>query len=324
VNTGNTLNSSGPRIPTKVGLENINFSSEDEELAHMAMSFELDVEAFLLEAENFEKINFDSLYTPQPAEQAGLQQFGKHFWTNVKDFSSKKESWAGVGLVALFVIMAVLINPNLAKLESGIKTMMLPPQVTPTPPPKPKTTPTPTPTPTPPPTPTPTPLKPIKLNKPKMENMKVKLATQQREQRNVSSATAKLAVRDTADDAMPDIDAAFTTDRANDPNMAVNLENLGAGRRGSGDKDGAPSISVGGSRRGSHDGTLEVEVSLGKSRGGGKTEATGPSGSWVKMTSFGAIAHLQVKCLNRIGTHVYGSIKIQCSNNTIVAAWRKQ
>lgn len=324
MNTGNTPSNPGPTVQASFKLSSTGFSAEDEKLAHMAMSFELDVEAFLLEPENFAKINFESYHIPAPRAEPGMKELGRHFWGNTKDYLKKKESWAGIGLVALFVVMAVLINPNLEKMKSGISTYFLPPQVTPTPPPKAKPTPTPTPPPTPPPTPTPTPLEPIKLNKPKLDNMKVKLTTQQREQRSVSTATAKLNVSRTSDEAMPDIDASFTTDRANDPNMAVNLENLGAGRAGKGDKDGAPIGAIGGDRRGDHNGTAEVRVNLGKERGGGKTETAGPSGSWVKMTSFGAIAHLQVKCLNRPGTHEYGSIRIQCSNNNIVAAWKRQ
>ena len=154
--------------------------------------------------------------------------------------------------------------------------------------------------------------------------MKVKLNMQQRQERQVSAATAKLFVRDTNDEAMPDIDSQFTTSRSNDPNLAVNLDNLGAGRRGGGDKDGAPAVSIGGSRRGSHDGTAtKVNVSIGSGSGRGTKGVTGAKGEWVRVTNPGAIAQYQVKCLNNDGVHIYGNTKIQCQNNGIVAVWRR-
>jgi hypothetical protein len=298
---------------------------ELEQLATtLAMSMDLNVEAFLLDPENFEKISFSDLTVPRPDTSSDRDSIPIFLKKTLTDFFGQWTNRAYLILGGLFVLMLVLFNPEINSVVLREIHLLPPDQVTPPPTPKPKQTPPPTPTP--PPvkqTPTPPPLKPIKLPDKKLNKMKVKL-DMQREKREVSSATAKLFVRETSDTAAPDIDATFTTDRASDENVAVNLDNLGAGRKGGGSKDGAPAIAIGGSRRGSTDGGAEVgELNLGGSRKAAAPVATGSKGEWVKVAVAGAIAQYQVKCLNSPGMHIYGNIKIQCSDNRIISVWRR-
>jgi hypothetical protein len=315
-----------PNLPGDAPVVDLNpqellMTAEDKELANFAMSFNLDVEAFLLEPENFQKINFDSLSMPRPETPGDATAFRANFVATIRDFFGSWSNRMYLVVAGLFLVMLVMFNPEAIKFNDWAQMRPMNYDPTPTPKPTPPPTPTPTPPPTPPPTPTPPPLEPIKLPK-KNQNMKVKLNQQQRQQRNVSSATAKLNVRDTADDAMPDIDTQFTANR-DDPNVSMNLDNLGAGRRGGGDKDGAPAVFIGGSRRGSSDGDLDVNVSFGNGNSRAPKTDVKASGQWVRITNPGAIAQYQVKCLNNPGTHIYGNIKIQCANNTIQAVWKR-
>jgi Ca-activated chloride channel family protein len=106
---------------------------------------------------------------------------------------------------------------------------------------------------------TPAPLEAIKLSKPKLNNRKIKLSEQQRQRRNISSATAKLSVRDSSD-TVADIDHTFTTNKRSDPNAMANLQNLGSGRKGS-HPNGVSIGAVGGSKRG-HAGGTATRLSL--------------------------------------------------------------
>jgi len=297
---------------------------QEEELAHAAMfSFDMDIGAFLLDPENFDNVTYRSLMIPRPSQRAGGVEFKAKLLSTTKEFFSSWHNRAYLALAILFLIMVIFFSPKQSMFSLAEIKLHPPDQVTPTPPPKKTPPPTPTPQPTPPPTPTPKPLDPIKLNKPK-ENLKVKLQMQQRQERQVSAATAKLFVRNTAETAAPDIDAQFTTSRTSDPNVAVNLENLGAGRKGGNAKEGASIGAIGGSRHGSEDGTADkVTIDLGKKRGTGQQQEAGVSGKWVRVPIAGAIAQLQLRCHNKEGYQIVGNIRIQCSSNVIVAAWKR-
>ena len=308
----------GGRVFTKEEME--------QELAHMAMSFDLSVDAFLLEAENFEKMNIGDLTMEMPETMEQRPPFTTFVTDAVKDFFSVPTNWAYMGLVCMFIAMLFLYDPAAKFVKDKYLEMDALSQLTPTPTPTPPPKPTPTPTPTPPPpkeTPTPPPLEPLKKIV-KQENKPLMKYNKERINRAVSSAHEKLFVRDTAKSERADIDVQFTTNRRSEASKNMSLDNLGAGRKGSnGPKDGKPLVAIGGPQ-GSKRGTADYGATapVGNLR---KKEApkSGFAGQWVSVPIAGPIAGLQPRCLNNPGDHIYGNIKIRCSNNQIILAWKK-
>ncbi len=112
------------------------------------------------------------------------------------------------------------------------------------------------------------------------------------------------------------------------PDVAnVFLGGVGTGRGGGGGGGGGGiqvgSIGGGGGGRKSDSGPPPVAVAPIAKK---EAAPTGPSvsGEWVVASVAGPIAALQLRCLNNDGVHIFGNIKIQCANNVIVAAWRRQ
>ncbi|MCC6160022.1 MAG: hypothetical protein IT350_18360 [Deltaproteobacteria bacterium] len=112
------------------------------------------------------------------------------------------------------------------------------------------------------------------------------------------------------------------------PDVAnVFLGGVGTGRGGGGGGGGGGGIQVGsiggGGGRAKSSGPPPVAVAPIAKK---EAAPTGPSvsGEWVVTAVAGPIASLQLKCHNNPGVHIYGDIKIQCANNVIVAAWRRQ
>lgn len=291
----------------------------EDELAHMAMSFDLDVEAFLMEAENFRQIDHNSLHIPLPNEELAGGNFRRQVLNNLADFFDSWPNRASVAVGGLFVLMLVLFKPVEVIVDEGLKELEFNMLVKKeevrikTPPP------TPEPTPTPPPTPTQIPK--LTLQKQPNKEMRIKLKTAQRYQRPLSNATAKLSIRNVADDTMPDISKEFVTGRNDDPDVAVNLTNIGNGHRNGGDKNGVTIKGLGDSHRGDPDkGRIKPTLTR---VGRNQPIVSKANGNWVKLTSFGPVAGLQVKCHRNPGIHIYGKYKIQCGKNIILAAWEK-
>jgi hypothetical protein len=118
-----------------------------------------------------------------------------------------------------------------------------------------------------------------------------------------------------------------TGDGPDVPTMRLGGVGFGNGRGGGGGggDGGGPNIGNIGSgvKRAKVESAPTVAISnvAKKDTGPAKTDV---SGEWVVVAVAGPIAGLQIKCLNNPGIHIYDDVRIQCENNTIVAAWRRK
>ncbi|MBZ0272263.1 hypothetical protein K8I61_09505, partial [bacterium] len=102
------------------------------EISSMSWSFDLSIEAFLHDPRNFTRFDPASLHLEHAPSRDDFSTWKEVVWAGTKDFLSKWENRALVGLILLFVLLLFMINPDVVRTMREIE--MLPPILdTPTP-----------------------------------------------------------------------------------------------------------------------------------------------------------------------------------------------
>ena len=317
-------------------LSGLSNDTMNDETTEVFLAFDITAAAFITESAQDESSSRYPARLSLEAQKSDLAFLGAALAVMTKEWFSKPKNLVGVGVVILIILLIMNFKP-LTELAKDKMTAMLPPEIElpKTPPPPMPTPPPPEPTP-PPPEPTPEPPEPIpeeplepldRHREDQQDDMREKMDQQLREDQQMPGVKVTATKRD---DVVPDLPAAFgNTDKRPDDTIPSSLSNIGTRRTGpdagSGGGNGL-SISGGNKRRSGGDEGISLPPVAAK-KTPERSEGTGGfSGVWKRVSNLGPLAHLNYKCYgvepNKV---VYsGSYKLQCRDNQIVAAWKKE